>query len=202
MGPDRHPSWAVEARFPEEVSSRVLLGLAGVGAGLVLHESWSTVKVPFDAVLALVIVIGATHGLLGWVPGLRIPGRPGATSYGTYAVVLLLELLLTADRLGAGPASVLWTRLASGTVLAVVVHRILDEAQRGRPVVPTWRGMAVLALLPGCLGALVLWIYGVPGAQPARTESVAALAVSAEATSTRWPAEVGGHSAAGANRAA
>lgn len=162
----------LDAPSRADASSRVVLGLVGVGAAWVLQASWATVRPPFDAVLAVVIVIGAVHGLAGWAPGLRLPARIAPTGYVTYGIVLLLFLLVTPDRLGAADAALLGTRLASGLLIGVVVHRVLDEPFRRRAVLPRWRGVAVLALLPGFLGAVVLAAHGLPAPVPGRGDRV------------------------------
>jgi len=95
-----------------DATSRGLLGLVALGAAVVLQRSWATVRPPFDAGLAAVIVVGVVHGVLSFVPTLRIPARLGPRSYATYGAVLLLSLLATPDRPGDDRVAVLGTRLA------------------------------------------------------------------------------------------
>jgi len=150
-------------RLSAEAASRILLAAAGVGAALVLAASWTTVTPVLALALALAIVVGAVHGVVGWAPKVGVPGRLGVPSFVVYGLVLALWLfLLTADRLGGDEASVLWTRLASGVVISTAVHWVLDR-QADRPAaLPDWRELAVLALLPGALGAGLLAVYGPP----------------------------------------
>jgi len=156
----------------------MLLAVAGGGAALVLAASWATVT-PALA-LALAIVVGAVHGGVGWAPKVGVPGRLGVPSFVVYGLVLALWLfLLTADRLGGDEASVLWTRLASGVVISTAVHWVLDRQADRSAALPDWREMAVLALLPGALGAGLLAVYGAPTPAPAPAQGVAGAATSA-----------------------
>lgn len=164
----------LEAPSAADASSRAVLGLVGVGAAWVLQASWATVRSPFDALLAVVVVVGAVHGLLGWAPRLRLPARLEPTSYAAYGIVLLLFLLFTPDRLGADPAPVLGIRLACGLLIGVVVHGVFDQTSLRRAVLPHWRGVAVLGLLPGALGVVVLASFGLPAAEPSRADTVLA----------------------------
>jgi hypothetical protein len=163
--------------LPAEAASRILLAAAGVGATLVLAASWATVTPALALALALAIVVGAVHGVVGWAPKVGVPGRLGVPSFVVYGLVLAMWLfLLTADRLGGDEASVLWTRLASGVVISTAVHWVLHR-QADRPAaLPDWREMAVLALLPGALGAGLLAVYGPPTPPGAPTQGAAASA--------------------------
>lgn len=174
-----------------EASTRVPLALAGVGAAVVLVASWGSVRPPFDAGLALVIVVGAVHGVLGWALGLRLPARLGRVSFVAYGLVLLLFLLLTPERLGSDAASVLWTRLGSGLLLAGVVHHVLlspasgpgaqrERAGAGPTSRPGWREVALLALLPGLVGAMVLVVNGAPDPESTGPRDAVELAVSGD----------------------
>lgn len=165
-------------RLPAEAASRILLAAAGVGAALVLAVSWSTVTPVVTVALALAIVVGAVHGVVGWAPQAGVPGRLGVPSFVVYGLVLALWLFLVSpEGLGADDAPVLWTRLASGVVISAAVHWVLDR-QAGRPTaLPGWREMAVLALLPGALGGGLLAVYG----PPTESGSPAAAGVAASA---------------------
>jgi len=163
-------------RLPAEAASRILLAVAGVGAALVLAASWTTVTPALALALALAIVVAAVHGVVGWAQQLGVPARLGVPSFAVYGLILALWLfLLTTDRLGGDAASVLWTRLASGLVISTVVHWVLDRQANRPAALPDWREMAVLALLPGALGAGLLAVYGPPISAPAQGTSGAAV---------------------------
>jgi len=178
--PDCGQPTGSEDRLSGDAASRAVLAAAGIGAGFVLYGSWATVQAPFDAALTVAIIVGAVHGVAGWVPGLRLPARPGATGCLAYGFIFLAFLLLTPERIGIDANPLLWARLGSGVVAALVVHLIRELLSRPQHARPGWRGLAVVAILPGLVGVGVLAADGLPGKEPVRTDRSVQLAAVAQ----------------------